>query len=129
MTDCIFCKIVSRKIPSYTVWEDEEYFAFLDVYPATTGHTLLIPKKHYRFVYDVPEFGTYWEAALTVTKILQRALLPKWMNYLTHGGVPHAHIHIMPRYEEDVASASPAPKQKPTTEEELKRVIEMIKST
>ena len=127
MDNCIFCKIGRGEIPSYKVWEDEKYFAFLDRSPATEGHTLVIPKQHYRWVYDVPEFGEYWEAVLQVTRIVEKALQPKWINYLTHVGVPHAHIHILPRFEEDVASANPAPKQKPMAEVELEKVIKKLR--
>lgn len=99
MENCIFCKIVAESIPSYKVYENELFFGFLDVFPKTKGHTLIIPKKHYRWVYDVPEFGAYWEAARTVTIAIQKALHPKWITYFTYGSIPHAHIHILPRYE------------------------------
>lgn len=75
----------------------------MDVFPKTKGHTLIIPKKHHRWVYDVPEFGQYWETAHTVTKGIQKALNPKWISYFTYGSVPHAHIHILPRYEDIVS--------------------------
>ena len=64
MTDnCIFCKIVSGDIPSYKIYEDDEYLAFLDIAPFADGHTLVIPKKHYQFVWDVEEVGKYIEVA------------------------------------------------------------------
>ena len=96
--NCIFCQIVSQKLPCFKVYEDEDFLAFLDIYPRVEGHTLVIPKKHYRFVYDVPNFGAYWERALKITKAMQKALNPYFITYLTHGlQVPHTHIHIMPR--------------------------------
>ena len=61
MENCIFCKIVSGEIPSYKVYEDNEFMAFLDVRPLNLGHTLVIPKKHYRWVWDVPNIGEYYE--------------------------------------------------------------------
>ncbi|HLL60436.1 MAG TPA: HIT domain-containing protein [Candidatus Nitrosocosmicus sp.] len=99
MNDCLFCKMIEGKIPAFKVYEDGSYFAFLDIYPRTKGHTLVIPKAHHRWVYDVPEFGAYWETVLKITKGIQRALKPEWINYFTLGEVPHAHIHILPRFE------------------------------
>jgi len=100
MEDCIFCKIVKGEIPAYKVFENEIYLAFLDVAPNVKGHTLLIPKKHYRWVYDVPDFGEYWLTALNITKGMQQAFDTNYVNYYTYGAVPHAHIHILPRTTE-----------------------------
>jgi histidine triad (HIT) family protein len=101
MQDCVFCKIIAGQFPSYKVFENDKFLAFLDVYPRTKGHTLVIPKKHYRWVYDVPDFGEYWEVALKVSKGLREVLNPKFLTFVTHGlDVEHAHIHVFPRYEE-----------------------------
>lgn len=108
MDDCIFCKIVKGELPSYTVYEDDLFFGFLDIFPRTRGHTLLIPKKHYRWVYDMPEFEAYWKTALKLTSAMKKALNPSFITYVTHGlEVPHAHIHIMPRSEKDTAFVPP----------------------
>lgn len=88
-------------MPSYKVYEDDLFFGFLDIFPRTKGHSLLIPKKHYRWVYDVPEFGKYWEGAKKISQAMSTALEPTFITYVTHGlEVPHAHIHIMPRFHE-----------------------------
>ncbi len=101
MEDCIFCKIIEGKLPSYKIFEDEMYLGFLDIFPRTKGHSLLIPKKHYRWVYDVTDFGTYWEKVLIVTNAMKKAFNPSFITYVTHGlEVPHAHIHILPRFHE-----------------------------
>lgn len=82
----------------YKLYEDEKFLAFLDIFPRSTGHTLVIPKEHYRWVYDVPEFGAYWEVAKIISDAQEKALKPKFVTYVTHGlEVPHAHIHVMPR--------------------------------
>ena len=52
--DCIFCAIVAGHIPATTVYEDEHVFAFMDIAPANPGHTLVIPKQHYRNIFDMP---------------------------------------------------------------------------
>lgn len=58
MIDCPFCKIVGGEIPSAKVYEDDEHLAFLDIRPQSPGHTLIIPKKHQRWVWDVPKQGS-----------------------------------------------------------------------
>ena len=100
MDNCIFCKIVAGQSPCYKVYEDKNYLAFLDIAPRTNGDTILIPKKHYRWVYDVEDFSGYWQAALKITKKMKEVLKPLFVSYFTYGlDVAHAHIHIMPRSE------------------------------
>jgi len=101
MRDCLFCKIAIGEIPSYKIYEDDLFFGFLDIHPRVFGHTLLIPKKHYKWVYDVPDFDKYWLAALKITNILKKELNTEFVTYGTHGlEIPHAHIHILPRKKE-----------------------------
>ena len=100
--DCIFCKIVNGELPIYKVYEDDTYLGFLDISPLSKGNTLLIPKKHYRWVNDVPQFGLYWEAAKTISQRIEKNLGATSISYLTFGEeVPHAHIRIIPRYLAD----------------------------
>lgn len=105
---CLFCKIATGEIPNHTVYENSDFLAFLDIHPLSKGHTLLIPKKHVRWVHDVEPFGTYWETARDIKTALDKALEPEWVQYFTHGVIPHAHIHILPRYD-DVQSAKTLP--------------------
>ena len=58
--DCIFCRIIADEIPSHKLHQDENFVAFLDIQPLNNGHTLVVPRKHYRWVYDVEKFGEYW---------------------------------------------------------------------
>ena len=100
--DCIFCKIVKREISSYKIYEDSLFFGFLDIFPLSKGHVLLIPKNHYRWVNDVPEFGMYWEIARKIARTIEKKLGATSISYLTLGDeVPHAHIRIIPRYSSD----------------------------
>lgn len=102
MTDCIFCKIVKGEIPCYKIYEDENFLGFLDIKPINLGQSLLIPKKHYLWVDDVPNFGEYFEAAKKVGLAIKKALSPIAVCYVTLGFlVPHAHIRIIPRFEND----------------------------
>lgn len=118
MDDCIFCKIISGQIPCHKINENDQFLAFLDINPFTEGHTIIIPKIHYRWVYDLPNFGDYWIFAQKTTRILQGKLRPLFFTYLTMGNeVPHAHIHLIPRYENDVLTSifSESLRSHPTT--------------
>jgi histidine triad (HIT) family protein len=103
MDDCIFCKIVKGEIPCHKVYEDEKYLAFLDINPVSEGHTLLISKTHFRWVYDVPNFGEYFEVAKKIALgIKESSLNPEFVSFITVGNeIPHAHIHIIPRVLND----------------------------
>lgn len=100
--DCIFCKISSGEIPSYTVFENKNFKAFLDIWPLNRGHVLVIPKKHCRFVWDVPQIGTYYEVVGKVANALRKAFDTEWVTSLVIGEeVPHAHVWLIPRFKDD----------------------------
>jgi histidine triad (HIT) family protein len=97
MDDCIFCKIVKGDIPCYKIYEDEEFLAFLDISQFTRGHTLVIPKKHYRFIWDVENIEGYGKAVKKVCEHFNKELGYKYVDTLSLGRmVPHAHMHIVP---------------------------------
>lgn len=124
MDNCIFCKIVRGELPSYKVYEDKDFFAFLDINPRVKGHTLVIPKSHYQWVYDIPNFGDYWEIVRKITSAMQKALNPQFVNYATYGlDVPHAHVHIFPRHNEPGF----VPGIIKVSKEELTQIAEKIK--
>lgn len=98
--DCIFCKIVAGEIPSYKVYEDVKYLAFLDISQITDGHTLVIPKKHVRWVWDVEDVGGYFGAVRKVANRLQEVSGEEMVMGAVWGEmVPHAHVHLVPRTE------------------------------
>jgi len=100
--NCIFCKIVKNEIPSYKVYEDDLFLAFLDIKPLNPGNSLLIPKDHYRWVYEVPNFGAYWQVAHKIALATIKSLNADSISFLTLGhDVPHAHIRIVPRFQND----------------------------
>jgi len=124
MDNCIFCQIVAGQSPCYKVYEDENYLAFLDIFPRTKGHTILIPKKHYRWVYEVEDFSGFWQTALKITKKMKAVLNPTFITYTTHGlEVPHAHIHIMPRGKKEIEFS---PEIKKVTKEEMKEMAKKL---
>ena len=102
MENCVFCKIVRKELPSYSVFEDGDYIAFLDIRPMNPGHTLVVPKLHYRWVWDVPEAGRFFETVTRVAKALQKTMKTEWIAADVAGmGVAHAHIHLIPRFPQD----------------------------
>ncbi len=107
--DCIFCKIIKREIPAKIVGESNGFIAFLDAHPKTDGHTLVVPKKHYVTLLDLPN-RLGGEMLEFVKKIASGLLDDKrgdgfniLMNNLECAGqiVKHAHIHVIPRKEGD----------------------------
>ena len=97
MEQCIFCKIVKGEVPSYKVYEDNAYLAFLDIHPQSPGHTLVIPKEHYRWVWDLPNAGEYFEVAQKIAKAQQKAFGTDWiLSKIIGDEVPHAHIWLFP---------------------------------
>lgn len=102
MKDCIFCKIVKGELPCYKVYEDKDFLAFLDIKPINPGYTLVIPKKHYRWVDEVPNFGEYFEVAKKIGLAIKKAFSPIGVSYVTLGFlITHAHIKILPRFPHD----------------------------
>lgn len=100
MEDCIFCKIVANEVPNERVYEDDSYIAFLDIVkPLSPGHILVVPKKHYRFVWDVPEteFGAYMAAVHKLARALQGTFdTDMVLSKVIGEEVPHAHVWLFP---------------------------------
>lgn len=126
MTNCIFCKIVKGEIPAVKIWEDEKHFAFLDVNPINSGHTLLIPKRHTEYLFELNN-KEYKELMLNVKKIaklLKSKLKPKRIGLIVEGFlIPHAHIHIVPLNKGGDLSFE---KSKPMGKEELNKIANEI---
>jgi histidine triad (HIT) family protein len=102
MVEDVFCKIIKGEVPAYKVWEDENFLAFLDINPQSLGHTLVIPRKHYRWVWDLPNFGEYFEKVRIVEKKLEKALAPEFVEMKVFGiDVLHAHVHLIPHYQKE----------------------------
>lgn len=118
--DCIFCKIVAGEIASFRVWEDENYLAFLDIFPIKTGHTMVIPKKHHPYIFEIPddELEGLSLASKKVAEKLKKAFNPKTgkVGVVVYGlDVDHTHIHLVPLDKSGDLNMSN--KTKATTEE------------
>lgn len=102
MAECIFCKIAAKQTPALVVYEDDKFMAILDINPLNPAHTLVLPKRHYRWVWEVEDFGEYWEVAGRVANAAIKAFGAETVNFLTMGfNAEHAHIHVIPRFKDD----------------------------
>lgn len=109
MSGCLFCQIAQGERPAQKVFEGEGAVAFLDIFPCTPGHTLVIPRRHYPTLSEMPpeEIGTLFQTAAVVATKVQAAMGAAGFNLGINNGkaagqeVFHAHIHIIPRYQGD----------------------------
>lgn len=95
----IFSKIIAGEIPAYKVAEDERFLAFLDIYPLTKGHLLVIPKKETDYIFDIEseEFMALWQFTQLVAKAMDKVFDCDRIGVAVIGlEVPHAHIHLVP---------------------------------
>lgn len=99
MENCIFCKIVKGEIPCVKIWEDEKHLAFLDLSPINPGHTLVIPKKHTDYIFDLEdeEYKDLMLQAKKLAKKLNTSLNPKRIGVIVEGfAIAHVHLHLVP---------------------------------
>jgi histidine triad (HIT) family protein len=131
--NCIFCKIVAGEIPCFSLWEDSETLAFMDINPANRGHALVIPKEHWEDVYTIPDvaIGTVGATAQRIAKAALTALTPDGINLVQANGpgaaqsVFHFHMHVLPRYSGDELKINWS--LKPGDMDEIKMISELIK--
>ena len=106
---CIFCKIIANEIPSSKVYEDENVLVILDLSQTTKGHTIVMPKKHYANILEIPgdELAYLIQKVQEIAKNLINKLNAKGFNIIVNTNeaagqsVMHLHIHIIPRYDEN----------------------------
>ncbi|MBQ6996014.1 MAG: HIT family protein [Lachnospiraceae bacterium] len=130
--NCIFCKIANGEIPAKTLYEDEEFRVILDLAPATKGHALILPKSHYKNLYELPD-----ETAAKVMKLAKKMAttmteklgcdgfnIVQNNNEVAGQTVFHFHMHLIPRYENDNQRISWNPLE--MTQDELEAVKKQI---
>ena len=107
--DCIFCKIVNGEIKSRLIMESKNSIAFLDAFPVTKGHTLVIPKTHYSKIQDMSQddsvdlFRVVYEVVFKIDKITGSTLLAIHNGKESGQEIPHVHVHLIPRQSNDLA--------------------------
>lgn len=109
MAVCQFCQIVANEREAYVLYESDRTLAFLDRNPAVEGHTLVIPKDHRAALLEGDEAGAVFEGVQTVSDRLDDVLDSDGFSvfYTTEtlvGSVEHAHVHLLPRWEDDDVS-------------------------
>lgn len=106
MKDCLFCKISKKEIESKVLYEDEEFFVFLDIDQSTPGHTLIIPKKHLKDYKELDNktLEKMFDLASTIGDKLMSALKKTGITLLFNYGdsqeVKHVHLHLLPNFLE-----------------------------
>ena len=110
MNDCIFCKIINGELPSKTIYEDDLIKIIMNINPATNGHLLVLPKKHYVNLFDLDENVLNHSIKIIKEKIykeLKEKLNCEGMTLAQNNElgqeIKHYHIHIIPRYQNDNA--------------------------
>lgn len=123
----VFCRIVSGEIPSYKLYEDEDFMSFLDVNPIRLGHTLLITKKHYKNIYEMPEdlYNRFFLKAKELSLFIQDVTMSDRVGLVVAGlDIDHVHIHLLPINEIDDLDFKNQHKEKP---EYLAKIAKDIK--
>ena len=132
--NCVFCKIAGGEIPSTTLYEDEDFRVILDLGPATRGHALLLPKEHYRDLFELDD-ETAAKVLVKAKRIagrMKKALGADGVNLVQNNGeaagqtVFHFHMHLIPRYRDDHAGILWEPGR--TTPEEMEEIRSRISS-
>lgn len=134
--DCIFCKLANGEISTATLYEDDDFRVILDQGPATKGHALILPKKHYANLYELPEelAARAMVLAKRMAGAMTEALNCDGFNLVQNNGeaagqtVFHFHMHLIPRYHNDQAGITwiPGKLEDDVKEEILAAVTEKV---
>ena len=131
--DCVFCKIAGREIPSRIIFENDFTLAFLDIFPISQGHTIIIPKNHYSNIEDISDFElsevykTVKNLAIRIHKNLKIDAYNILQNNFIAAGqvINHFHVHIIPRNEGDKKFQIKIPRSQ-ALEEELEEIFKIL---
>ncbi|MHA1349936.1 MAG: HIT family protein [Promethearchaeota archaeon] len=134
--DCIFCKIIAKEIPSKILYQNNNTIAFLDIFPISQGHTIVIPKKHYTNLETIPinELDEVMETVKIVSNLIYKNLNIDGYNILQNNYkaagqvINHFHIHIIPRSNADGKFKLLIPREQ-AKEEELNQTLKIIRDS
>ncbi|MGA7563791.1 MAG: HIT family protein [Desulfobaccales bacterium] len=132
---CKFCRIISRELPAYEVFEDESSLAFLDHKPLFPGHLLLVPKGHYPTLPDLPAalLKPLFAGAALLARALEAGLEAEGsfvaINNRISQSVPHLHIHVVPRRRRDGLKGFFWPRQRYRDEAHIQEVQRLLQET
>ena len=130
--DCIFCKIANGEIPSRTLYEDEDFRVIMDLAPATKGHSLILPKEHYKNIYEIADdtASKVLPLAKKMAALMTEKLGADGFNIVQNNNevagqtVFHFHVHLIPRYNDDNQSLVMKPQE--MTDAQLDVIKEQI---
>ena len=133
MNGCAFCQITKGEEEAAVAYEDDEHICIMDRHPINPGHILVMPKKHYATLFDMPsaEVGKLFILAADIAKVLVRVMKADGFNIGQNNGtaahqlVFHVHVHIIPRYFQDT-SGGHFPTRKGADLNELKKMASLI---
>jgi histidine triad (HIT) family protein len=128
---CVFCDIISKTTPAYIIYEDEGHIAFLDKYPISIGHTLVLPKKHFERVNNMSqrEFCALYSRVHALNQLITYKLTAAASHISINDGaaanqlIPHVHVHIIPRSPNDSAGFTARKLLRPDQMEEVKKKL------
>jgi histidine triad (HIT) family protein len=128
---CVFCDIIARKAPAHIVYEDDDLIAFLDSRPITDGHTLLVTKRHYERLGEIPEatVAKLFTQAQELNETIMNKMSAQGANISVNDGnaahqlVPHIHVHIIPRKANDGVTFSARRRLSPEQMEHIRTLI------
>ena len=107
LKDCVFCKIMKQEIPSYTLYEDDIVKVFLSIEPIANGHTLIVPKEHYKDITDIPieVLNHINKVSKNMYNLLKEKLNFDGLKLVQNNGffqdIPHYHLHLIPHYNSE----------------------------
>ena len=133
--DCLFCKMVRNELAHVVVREDNDMLVIMDLYPATPGHMLVLPKQHIETIYAMPaDLGArIMTTAIAVAKSIKQRLSPDGLNLIQSNEVsagqtiPHFHLHIVPRYSNDSVVLRFGHGNTPEDITELERIASLVR--
>ncbi len=131
---CVFCKIVQKEAPSSIIYEDEKVIAFMSIQPINVGHTLVVPKKHYENIYEIPEdeiaylYGTVKKLAHAVNKAVKAEGIRIVQNNGEAAGqvIFHLHVHIIPMRKDSQWAHHPQNRDAEALKEDSQKIRQFI---
>lgn len=130
--NCIFCKIANGEIPSRTLYEDDDFRVIMDLSPVTKGHSLILPKNHYKNIYEISDetAAKVLPLAKKMAVLMTEKLGADGFNIIQNNNevagqtVFHFHMHLIPRYNDDNQSFVMKPQE--MTDAQLDEVRDRI---
>jgi histidine triad (HIT) family protein len=135
-SDCPFCRMIKEKSDCAVVFEDKDILVIMDLFPATPGHLLILPKRHIETIYEMPaDIGArIMAAAVIMAKAIKDKLSPDGLNLIQSNeaaagqAIPHFHLHLVPRYRNDSVFLQFGHGNIPEKINELESIASLLKS-